>query len=281
MEGTHTRRRLGDLLVDEGVLSHAQVSELLQARIQVDGRMERLGEAAVRLGFATVDEIGMVLARQLDLEYLAAQALMIDPELARRVPAALVERHMVVPLHREDDVVVVACADPTNIIGLDDVRVAVGARRLKVVVAPLQSLRQAIGDSFGLEFGSTAEGLVEALEIEEALPGELLADAATDGPIIRLADEIITTAVRARASDVHIEPKTDRCIVAPPHRRGAARGHVPAPQRRVAPDLAHQADRRPRHRRAPQAPGRPLALPRCAQPPRGGRGPAALDAAPP
>ncbi|HUG85440.1 MAG TPA: ATPase, T2SS/T4P/T4SS family [Euzebya sp.] len=211
MEGQQTRRRLGDLLVDGGVLSQAQLGELLRSRINVDGRLERLGEAAVRMGYATVDEIGMVLAQQLDLDYMDDQVLSVDPELARRVPAALVERHLVVPLWREQDIVTVACADPTNIIGLDDVRVAVGARRLNVVVAPLVALHQAIRDSFGLEFDT--EGLVEALKDDDELDDDLLADAASDGPIIRLADEIITTAVRSRASDVHIEPKPDRCVV--------------------------------------------------------------------
>ena len=69
MDGVNTRKRLGDLLVDEGVLTPQQVDELLSSRIEVDGRLERLGEAAVRLGFCSQDEIGMVLAQQMDLEY--------------------------------------------------------------------------------------------------------------------------------------------------------------------------------------------------------------------
>jgi type IV pilus assembly protein PilB len=243
MDETRSRKRLGDLLVEEGMITRAQLDELLHTRIMTDGRLERMGEAAVRLGFVTADEIGMVLAQQLDLEYMANRSLPVDPDLARRVPVALVERHLVVPLWREDDVVVVACADPTNIVGLDDVRVAVGARRLRTVVAPLHALRHAIGGAFGgmagggSAFGATdpAEGLMDSLAAEEEIGIEEEIGSATDGPIIRLADEILSTAIRSRASDVHIEPKVDRCIVR--HRIDGVLHEAMSLPRRVAAPL--------------------------------------------
>jgi type II secretory ATPase GspE/PulE/Tfp pilus assembly ATPase PilB-like protein len=208
-----TRKRLGDLLVDEGVITATQLSELLQSRMEVDGRLERVGEAAIRLGYASADEIGMLLANQLGLEYLAGPALRIDLLLARRMPASLAERHLVMPLWQEGDTVTVACVDPTNIVALDDVRAAVGARRLNIVVAPTYALRKGVEEAFGLE--SQRDGLLGAMELPaEDEPDDVDEFASIDdGPVIRLADDILTSAIRARASDVHIEPKVDRCIV--------------------------------------------------------------------
>ena len=216
MDGVNTRKRLGDLLVDEGVLTPQQVDELLSSRIEVDGRLERLGEAAVRLGFCSQDEIGMVLAQQMDLEYRDDHVLPVDAELASRTSRSLAERHLVMPLRAEDgDVVAVACVDPTNIVGLDDVRVAIGARRLRIVVVPTKTLRQTIQEAYGVEARAQQDDFFSAYrkEEEEAEEIEITATSENDGPIIKLADEIILRALTGGASDIHVEPRPDSIVV--------------------------------------------------------------------
>ena len=216
MDGVNTRKRLGDLLVDEGVLTPQQVDELLSSRIEVDGRLERLGEAAVRLGYCSQDEIGMVLAQQMDLEYRDDHVLPVDSELASRTSRSLAERHLVMPLQAEDgDVVAVACVDPTNIVGLDDVRVAIGARRLRIVVVPTKTLRQTIQEAYGVEARAQQDDFFSAYrkEEEEAEEIEITATSENDGPIIKLADEIILRALTGGASDIHVEPRPDSIVV--------------------------------------------------------------------
>ncbi len=208
-----TRRRLGDLLVDDGLLTRGQLEELLRSRLEVDGRLERLGEAAVRLGFCTADEIGRALAHQLDLEYVEDQALVVDPALAERIPRHLAERHHVVPIRMDDDMVVVACADPTNIVGLDDVRVAVGARRIRTVVAPSYALQQAVQDGWGVEAQARQAELIQSYGSREVEPIERVLQSVNDGPIIKLADEIIERALHGSASDIHVEPRMDSIVV--------------------------------------------------------------------
>ncbi len=209
MSRPRIRKRLGDLLVDQGVITAPQLQTLLSERVEVEGRLERVGEAAVRLGMCTQDQIGRLLADQLGLEYLES-VISYDLEIAGRIPSSLAERHLVLPLYDGADSVTVACVDPTNIVALDDVRVAVGARRLTIVVLPAAVLRRLISEVFGVE--GISHGLIENLTPEPEELDELALDP-QDGPVIRLADDIISGAVRARASDIHVEPKADRCVV--------------------------------------------------------------------
>ncbi len=208
-----TRRRLGNLLVDAGLITPGQLQEALNSRITINGRPERIGEAIVRLGFCGPDEIGRALAHQLGLEFTDNAVLPVDEQIANAIPPNLAERHQVVPMFTEDDTVVVACADPTNVIGLDDVRMAIGARRIRAVVAPTYSIEAAIREVYG--FDSRAADLLESMEVtqvEEPVEVDDLA-AVEDAPIIRLANEVIAGAVAARASDVHVEPKGADAVV--------------------------------------------------------------------
>lgn len=212
-QGLQTRRRLGDLLIDDGLITRAQLEEVLNSRMEVDGRLERIGEAAVRLGMCTADEIGRALAHQLDLEYIDDQVLQVTSDVADRVPRHLAERHLVAPLRIDGDMIVVACADPTNIVGLDDVRVAAGARRLRTVVAPAYALQQAIQDGWGVESQARKAELIQTYAREEPEPVESVIQSANDGPIVKLADEIVERALYGKASDIHVEPRLGQVVV--------------------------------------------------------------------
>ncbi|MDQ3709676.1 MAG: type II/IV secretion system protein, partial [Actinomycetota bacterium] len=145
MQPTRVRRRIGELLVDDGVLTAEQLQEALRSAKVVDGRRERLGQTIARLGFTSADNVGRALARQLQLEYFSGDTLPIDDTLIARVPAGLAERHSLLPIGAEPDgTLVVACADPTNIVALDDVRLASGARRVRALVASVTVIEAAL-----------------------------------------------------------------------------------------------------------------------------------------
>ena len=213
--GIRTRQRLGDVLVAAGVVTGAQLEEALGSRLVHGSRVERLGETIVRLGFCSEVEVARALAHQMGLEFLDAPTIAAVEEVARCVPAALARRHRVVPLWREDDgVLVVACADPTNVVALDDVRVAAHARRLRTIVAAAEAIDATITRAH-VGHGR-AEQIVEELGAVEDEPEEHDAAseiAVSDAPIVRLGHEVIANAIVARASDVHIEPGPDGTVV--------------------------------------------------------------------
>ncbi|CAN5268981.1 N/A [soil metagenome] len=207
-----SRRRLGELLTDAGVLTPAQLEEALASRAQVQGRRERVGEVVVRLGMASDLDIAKALASQLGLELLDGEDLRLDEEAARLIPAALAQRRELLPLRREPDgTLVVACVDPTNVIALDDARVRSGAARVRPVVAPASVVQGAIRRTFGIDH--RAGELIDAIDADTPSSNALetmeadLAGAASDAPVARLLEGILSDALAAGASDVHVEPE--------------------------------------------------------------------------
>ncbi|MGH3664922.1 MAG: ATPase, T2SS/T4P/T4SS family [Egibacteraceae bacterium] len=207
------RRRIGELLLDEGLITTAQLQEALAGGAVVDGRRDRLGQTIVRLGFASEEAVARALARQLRLEFVEG-GIVVDEGVATLVPAAVAERTQVLPLRNEPDgTLVVVCADPTNVVALDDVRLASGARRVRPVVAPASLLEVALRKAYG--FDQRAGELIDAIDADRAGDTAELDQLAVDddAPVIRLAEGIIGDAVDTRASDIHVEPAQFETVV--------------------------------------------------------------------
>ena len=209
---TRTRRRIGELLLDEGIIDGAQLQRALSEAQVIKGKKERLGHAVVRLGFATEQDVARALAAQLHLDYFDGPAIPINDLLVSQIPAALAERNGLLPLRMEPDgTIVVVCADPTNVVAFDDVRLASKARRVRPVVAPASLLEVAIRKAYG--FDQRAGELIDALD-DGAVDAELDDMAGVeDAPVIRLTEGILADAVEARASDIHVEPGREETAV--------------------------------------------------------------------
>ncbi len=129
----------------------------------------------------------------------------IDPGAWELVPSALIRRHHVVPLGFDDKILIVAVADPANVIALDDLRTSTG-RRLEIIVARQEEIDALITRFDRLD--RSAEHLLEqaAVHEEEDEEDEEELDA-QDAPIVKAINRIISRAVQQGASDIHIEPQ--------------------------------------------------------------------------
>ena len=129
----------------------------------------------------------------------------IEPEVMVSVPQALAKRHGVLPLAFDGDALVVAVADATNVIAIDDVR-TVTQRAIRVVLAESALIQ----DSFSRQgmLDTHTENLIEeaAPDDDEDDSDDFLASE-DDAPIVRAINQIIAAAVQQRASDLHIEPQ--------------------------------------------------------------------------
>ena len=199
------RRRLGEVLLDAGVITQSQLDHALSERLMQDGRRERLGAVIKRLGYATDEDIARALATQLRVEHAAGTDLELDAPASTAVPPAIAERHGVVPVRWEDDELVVACDDPTDVVAFDDVKLAAGARSVRLIVvtpSELTELRQKAYD-FDHRAGELLEAGDEDDEDEEPLATAAIND---NAPIVRLAQRLLSDAIDGGASDVHVEP---------------------------------------------------------------------------
>jgi type IV pilus assembly protein PilB len=204
------RRRLGEVLVEQGLLSTEQLRTALDAQGQVapGQRRQRLGAVVVALGLASDRQLAEALSSALGLELVDLARRRLLPEHVRLLPRAVAERSGVIVLDKRGGRLTVATSDPTNVVSLDDVKLHTGAQELQVVVATDSQVREQLARAWSLsedagDMSSLFEGL-ESSAVETEDLSEQLVDAA---PIVRLVDVIIADAVRAGASDVHIEPQ--------------------------------------------------------------------------
>jgi len=193
------RRRLGELLVDAGVIDHERIEQALESAHDD----ERLGESLLRMGFIDDLRLADAVAAQLGLERVDLEQEPIDPTAVDLLPARLAERHGVLPLRFEGHVLVVATADPSDVVALDDVRVATRVRSVRPVVATAAALLHARQCAYRSDItNDVLDGLADDLEVDDDI--EVIDEHSQ--PVVRLVDALIGDAVTARASDVHVEP---------------------------------------------------------------------------
>jgi type II secretory ATPase GspE/PulE/Tfp pilus assembly ATPase PilB-like protein len=197
------RRRIGELLIAEGTITATQLEQALEGRAHTAYGRERLGEAVVRLGLASDEDIARALAHQLGYEFVA-QRLVADESAIAVVPVSLAERHNVLPLRYDPDgALVLAVADPTDVVAIDDVRLATGARTLRLVVAPSSTIAKGREHAYSLD--QRTGQLLEQLDFADEKPDDDL-HGAEDAPVVKLAENIVHNAIDMGASDIHVEP---------------------------------------------------------------------------
>jgi general secretion pathway protein E/type IV pilus assembly protein PilB len=175
------------------------------------GQEVDLGDLALDFGLADEVELFQSLAVTLDLPFVPPGKLEAESDMLEVVPARLVHRYGVFPLAVEDQLLRLAVSDPFNVSALDAVAAATGLGVSPVVCVPTD-LNRLIKSRLGVG-AETIEGLVAAqsdadgIELTDDLSfdGSEDAEAAQQASVVRLVNEILTEAIEARASDIHIE----------------------------------------------------------------------------
>ena len=187
---------VADVLVRTGKLTAERLSRAQQEQ-ERSGRP--LTEMLLRLGYCAESDLQRAFAESLGLQILDGSARP-DPEALALLPSSLAQKHMVLPVRRENGHVVVALSDPMNLTALDDVRVATGLH-VEPAYADRELLQRLINDAYS---GEDEEDL--QVVHEEADSVAELQRLASESLVIRLVNNVFREAVRARASDIHIEP---------------------------------------------------------------------------
>jgi type IV pilus assembly protein PilB len=204
------RRRLGEVMVEQGAVTEQQLEEALEAQRAAarERRKTRLGAVVVELGFCTERQVASALAAALSLELVDLASLTLQPAVARLIPRAVAERHLTIPIARDDSGrLTLASADPTNVVAVDDVKIYTSAGELGLVVATASQIRDLIARVWSLSEDSADVALMLEDFADSADDDSDAVQAATDAPTVRLVNSIFADAIRARASDIHIEPQ--------------------------------------------------------------------------
>ena len=224
---------LGESLVQQGKLDAARLE---RARRLAQGEGERLDRVLTKLGLVTERDMAEALAAELDLPLVRAGDYPDSPLLEGEASTNFLKSARVIPLVDHPDELVLAMADPLDSYALKAMQLIAGKVVSARVAVPAE-IEAAIDRLYGAE-SSTIGQIVEDIgqegreSAEEDI--ERLRDLASEAPVIRLVNLLISKAVEARASDIHIEPFENRLRVryrvdgilaeveAPPNRLGAA-----------------------------------------------------------
>jgi type IV pilus assembly protein PilB len=213
--GQPVSRRLGDLLVREGLISAEQ---LQRAVAEQKGSSDKLGTVLVRLNLIGEEQLIGFLSRQYSIPSITLSQLDIDADVLKLVPAQIAKKYDVVPVKRTGNSLTLAMADPTNVFALDDVGFMTNLQVLPVV-ASQAAIRAAIERLYDTQSSALAEvilemegavGDVEVVEGEEDTWSKAdifeLKESADEAPVVKLVNMILVDAIRRGASDIHLEP---------------------------------------------------------------------------
>ncbi len=225
------RKRLGDMLVDEGIITDAQLQDAMLEQKSKGGRLEKI---LIDQGFVTQDVIMAFVGTQLGIPQVNLNEIgEIPNDVVFSVPEAIALNHCLIPIVKKDNKLMVAMADPLNVFALDDIKMTTGFE-VEPAIAGEAEIKAMLAKYYGKNAGSADGGKDAGGDMQEILSSmsggpesnlELVEEkaedmdiskleaAGRDTPVIRLVNLVLTEAVRAGASDIHIEAyeKNLRC----------------------------------------------------------------------
>lgn len=213
------RKRLGELLVETGLLSEENLTRVLSEQRTV---RKKLGEIIVNQGLATEDEIAQALSLQLGIPLVDLANTPVEPQAIELIPEKVARKHLIVPISLDERDLHVAMADPLSFEAFEDVRFASGYT-IKTTIATRTGVLWAIDQHYHL--GSSLSTIVKDITDERMVEvvqdtretdrkdSEDLRKKSEAAPIIRMVNLFVAEAADQGASDIHVEPSKTTMLV--------------------------------------------------------------------
>lgn len=206
----------GEIEKREDVTSSDEIEAALDQKII----SARLTQQLSKLGYIEESELTHLLAQQYGVPAVNLLEFELDPEVVQIIPRDMAQRYKVIPIQKTENSLIVAMADPSNIIAIDDLRFRTGMN-IEPVVATEEAIMSAIEKYYGGEEEETGapatrmeeiisqleDESLELIESEEEIDAKQLEEMAEEAPVVKLVNLIITDAINKGASDIHLEPQ--------------------------------------------------------------------------
>ena len=208
-----SRLSLTDVLRKEGFITEDDLKKAEQHQRNNGGL---LSYVLVKLGLVTEEQIVVGLAEQLGIPHMKLTHYKLDPEVVELLPERIIRKDKVIPLSQSGNTLTVATADPLNVLVIDDLKALTGCN-IQTIVATPSEIEQVVGDYYSTRASMNLDKLiaqseketetaVEVVRDEQSVDLDELIKEAEEAPIIRIANLILSRAIRERASDIHLEP---------------------------------------------------------------------------
>jgi type IV pilus assembly protein PilB len=198
-----TQRFLTDVIVDMGLATRRQVDDAIESSRNSGTTPERV---LVDQGVLTNDALARALAERYGLDHLDLGVFAVDMTAANLVSTTVAKRYQTVPVAFADKrTLLVAMADPSNVLAVDDIAIMTGYE-IRVAVAPPDDITGLIARLDRLEDVVGETGLMDEVEEQDGAEVVALHETSEDAPVIKLVNQIVGQAVERGASDIHMAP---------------------------------------------------------------------------
>ncbi len=184
------------LLTERGILTAEQVDA---ASKSMKAENETTLDVLVAGGSVSEDDVLGTVADQFGLKYCHVNADAIKPEITKEIPAEIARKYGVVPVVSDAESITVALSDPMAYDAIDSLRYVLHGRDVEAVISPRAEVAAAMAKLYSDGDAADVQTRDEILGGSEDATGD-------DAPVIKLATMLITTAIKMKASDIHIEP---------------------------------------------------------------------------
>jgi type IV pilus assembly protein PilB len=195
-------RMIGEVVVDLGFADRDTVEEAV-ALARSQGRPT--GLVLVEQGVLRHDQLARVVAERFGLDYIDLAVYKLDMGAVNLLSVEAAKRYQAVPVGFTDDgALLLAMADPTNVLTIDDIAMMTG-RRVRAGAASVEDLNLLLARLTRMD--ESIEDIVDEEAPEEAKPELHVAEADKDAPVIKLVHSLVAQAVEQGASDIHVNPE--------------------------------------------------------------------------
>ena len=206
-------KRLGEMLVDVGVITEEQLTEALAKQ---KGSGKRLGTVLVDEHFITETQLIETLRMQLGIDFIDLNKAKIDPSMVNLVPKNIAKKERVVPVKLVHDNLYLAMEDPMNFMAIENVKNTTRKR-----VTPMIAYSRAIDRALNVLYEN--EGAARAMEemreeggfvsLDERSDSVLENEESNAAPTVKLVNSILERGITEKASDIHVEPRENGMVV--------------------------------------------------------------------
>lgn len=207
-----SKKRIGELLVQKGLISPKQLDEALKIQKRTG---ERAGDILVRQGVLSEENFLAVMSEKISVPKVNLDNLVVDPEVVKLVPVELAKKHRLIPILQLGSALTVAMVDPLDLIAIEQLKYHTGLE-INRTIASVSQVEKAISDYYTVQ-DSVAE-VVREMALPEEDFGKELAEATEkvgespeelteNAPLVRLVNLLLTQGIKDLASDIHIEPE--------------------------------------------------------------------------
>ncbi len=207
------KERLTEILIKDKIVSEAQLKKALKQQKQKGGSLR---DILVKLGFVNEKELMAVLSQGLGIPPIALSRFKIDSEILKLIPRDAARKYQIVPVSKVGNILTVAMSDPLNIFAIDDLRTLTGLEIGTIIASP-KEIQGVIEQHYEEDTHEAIEELVKDMsaeeleiikagEVKEEVDSARILKLIEEAPVVKLTNMILENSIKARASDILIEP---------------------------------------------------------------------------